>query len=407
MGAATASRIARRRGARLVAGDVPLTSTDLGPLTHTAMAAAHEPSTQSGQRSAVRMWLYFLSDFDSPHLPLFVNNVVFSRDGKALSASPIAPTCPPELQEQALCLFATYGVYVALLDPSTIATYISYIRSWYLMNTGFTLAGPSTPLPSSSSGGTPGANQRLRWVITGLKKLSKKRTMRKRPILLHQLARILSKVDSSLPSHLASMFTAALQLAFQALLRKSEYTETSSKPFLPETSLTLDDVRFVPDILNPTHLLFTLKKCKTDAHMSELPEIALPYDPSSPVNACAAMRKYILGLGPRTDAWAQTPLFTLEGRPLKGTTVHGMVQSIMGSLGENPSEFGTHSLRSGGATALADAGCPEVVLKTLGRWSSECYRIYARAAFSSVMAWGIRMASSDAVRNSLHLHVAR
>ena len=79
----------------------------------------------------------------------------------------------------------------------------------------------------------------------------------------------------------------------------------------------------------------------------------------------------------------------------------------MGLIGENPAEFGSHSLRSGGTTALADAGCPEVVLKTLGRWSSECYRIYARAAFSSVLEWGKRMASAGATVRSFSLHIPR
>jgi hypothetical protein len=227
--------------------------------------------------------------------------------------------------------------------------------------------------------------------------------MRKRPILLHHLAAIISKAKTDLTLPLSNMFIAAVSLAFQALLRKSEYSETPSKPFLPDTSLTLDDIRFVPDIQNPTHLLFTLKKCKTDAHLGEQPEIALPYDPSSVVNACSAMRNYFLGLGPRDDSWASTPLFTVHGSPLKGATVHSMIQKLMGTLGEDPSEYGSHSLRSGGATALADAGCPEVILKTLGRWSSECYRIYARAAFSSVMAWGIRMASSAAILDSRNL----
>ena len=87
--------------------------------------------------------------------------------------------------------------------------------------------------------------------------------------------------------------------------------------------------------------------------------------------------------------------------------MRSMVRSAMGLLGESASEYqyGSHSLRSGGATALADAGCPEVVLKTLGRWSSECYRIYARAAFSSVLHWGKLMASAAAAASSLRLHL--
>ena len=37
----------------------------------------------------------------------------------------------------------------------------------------------------------------------------------------------------------------------------------------------------------------------------------------------------------------------------------------------NPKEFGLHSLRSGGATAAANAGVPDRLFKRHGRWLSE------------------------------------
>ena len=41
------------------------------------------------------------------------------------------------------------------------------------------------------------------------------------------------------------------------------------------------------------------------------------------------------------------------------------------AMGWDPSQFGMHSLRAGGATAAANAGVPDQLIKRHGRWRSE------------------------------------
>ena len=41
------------------------------------------------------------------------------------------------------------------------------------------------------------------------------------------------------------------------------------------------------------------------------------------------------------------------------------------AMGWDPSQFGMHSLRAGGATAAANAGVPDRLFKRHGRWRSE------------------------------------
>lgn len=48
------------------------------------------------------------------------------------------------------------------------------------------------------------------------------------------------------------------------------------------------------------------------------------------------------------------------------------------STGARPAEYGTHSLRSGGATALFDAGAEDNLIKQQGRWKSDCFQVYTR-----------------------------
>jgi len=43
----------------------------------------------------------------------------------------------------------------------------------------------------------------------------------------------------------------------------------------------------------------------------------------------------------------------------------------MSKLGFEAAEFGLHSLRSGGATTAANAGVPDGLFKSHGRWRSE------------------------------------
>ena len=64
-----------------------------------------------------------------------------------------------------------------------------------------------------------------------------------------------------------------------------------------------------------------------------------------------------------------------------------MIKNLMAAVGEDPSQFGTHSLRIGGATALFAQGATPMVIRTMGRWSSDCYRLYVRACYQSSLSW--------------------
>lgn len=41
-------------------------------------------------------------------------------------------------------------------------------------------------------------------------------------------------------------------------------------------------------------------------------------------------------------------------------------------------DVGGHSLRAGGATALAEAGIPSHIIQAVGRWASDMFQIYIR-----------------------------
>ena len=82
--------------------------------------------------------------------------------------------------------------------------------------------------------------------------------------------------------------------------------------------------------------------------------------------------------------------------PLRARSVLAVTRDLMHSVGENPEQFGTHSYRIGGASALFAAGADETVIRTMGRWSSDIYHLYVRACFERCCEW-TRKAGSTVV----------
>ena len=91
-----------------------------------------------------------------------------------------------------------------------------------------------------------------------------------------------------------------------------------------------------------------------------------------------------------------TPMFRhANGDAFTTDQVRDLVKALMLSIGENPDQFGAHSLRFGGATALFAAGADPIHIKTMGRWSSDCWRLYVRACFEQSIAWSVRLGSQE------------
>jgi hypothetical protein len=68
----------------------------------------------------------------------------------------------------------------------------------------------------------------------------------------------------------------------------------------------------------------------------------------------------------------------VAGQCVSRADVSAAVKSAGVAQGELGASFGTHSCRIGGATALLQAGASAEVVKLVGRWKSDCWRIYSR-----------------------------
>ena len=91
-----------------------------------------------------------------------------------------------------------------------------------------------------------------------------------------------------------------------------------------------------------------------------------------------------------------TPLFRdpETNEPLSYQFMLDTIKMLMASIGENPDDYATHSLRISGATALFAANATDTVIRTMGRWSSDLYRLYVRACFESCRDWSRKAGSA-------------
>ena len=94
---------------------------------------------------------------------------------------------------------------------------------------------------------------------------------------------------------------------------------------------------------------------------------------------------------------ATTPLFR---DPATNTilTVDGLrasLRAILSNIGRDGSTYGAHSLRIGGATAMAFCHASAEVIKDVGRWNSDAYLRYIRECRGDYMSYMTRICSAD------------
>lgn len=186
---------------------------------------------------------------------------------------------------------------------------------------------------------------------------------------------------------------AALALALQGLLRGAEFTVEGALD--GRRDMTRADIAS----LTSERLVVMMCPCKNMRHLSGKTVPLIIGAGGEFVDAVREMTN-LLRVDPVPAAEAAvTPLFRTgrtagDRKPLRVADVRGWVQSLMVTLGENPEHFGAHSLRIGGATALFAAGADPTIIRTMGRWSSDIYRLYVRACFGQTLDWSRRAGST-------------
>ena len=180
-------------------------------------------------------------------------------------------------------------------------------------------------------------------------------------------ANLLFVVDSlvSSPSYDDVLFVCLLLTGFYALMRLGELVFPDKKSLRNYRKIVLrHSVSVLPDRYS-----FFLPGHKGDrffeGNVIVVQKLVTPTDPYNPFLTYLGLRDNQFPLNP--ELW-----LTSNGRV---PTRYWFMSRLRAFF---PKEIAGHSLRSGGATSLAEAGADLATIQAVGRWSSEAFRVYIR-----------------------------
>ena len=205
---------------------------------------------------------------------------------------------------------------------------------------------------------------------------------------------------------------AAMLLAFFALLRVSEYTcPTKGEPFNPSIHATRGDIIFIPNMINPERITVEVKVSKTDQWRVG---VTLPIYRSGDDEFCPVMALRDLFINDPQPLSA--PLFDFTSRTqnaphrqrssYRGSYI-ALFNTVCTAIGLSSKEYQSHSLRSGGASAMLRAGIAPVIITKLGRWASFCWTRYTWASYHSVQQAHRSIAQDNPCNAPVDLNLVR
>ena len=315
--------------------------------------------------TGVKAWFAFTEDEmrTTPHRPMEASTPLWAR-----------------LQEETLAMrFVCALVEHRGISVKSAANYWSAVQGWHSRTHGVKI-------------GAGIKFERLPEMLKGLRRVLGEQPSRvRRGIAPQALRRAMDMcLDPRDPKH--ANIRAALATAFLGLLRSSEFAVDPGKVFDWKRMVTRADIVELVD----TRMTLMIAPCKNMRHISGKTCALVIGAGGEFIDAVAEMQNLLRvdPLRPGEDP-RKVPLFRVAGyEPLRTDAVLAITRQLMSSIGENPDQFGTHSYRIGGATALFAAGADETVIRTMGRWSSDIHQLYVRACFERCCDWSRRAGST-------------
>ena len=268
---------------------------------------------------------------------------------------------PLPLAESTLCRFVAY-LFNQSLSVSTIRLYLSALRFLQISHGG---SDPSL-----------GSYSQLHYVLRGMERTQPQRLRPRRlPITVDVLSSLFQVWSTSSDHYEATMLWAACTLGFFAFLRSGEFTLSSPSS---EPVLTPSDV-WVDNRADPSFLTITLRSCKTDPFGAGCTlYVGCTHSSICPVSAVLS---YLAARSPSPG-----PLFVhQDGSPLTRSCLVAAVRAALSNSGRDLSRYNGHSFRIGAATAAAQAGLPDSLIQTLGRWRSSAFLRYIHTPPSTLL----------------------
>ena len=167
------------------------------------------------------------------------------------------------------------------------------------------------------------------------------------------------------------MLFAVMNVAFFGALRCSEFCVTSV--FDPNSNLTHSDIEFGYDAKIVKHFFsLTLKASKTDPFREGITLVL--YETGQVLCPVQSLKAYLSLL---SNPGALSPMFCLcNGQPLTRSVFLKLLHVALDKAGYHCKNYNTHSFRKGFTTSASAALVPDHIISALGRWRSQCYKLY-------------------------------
>ena len=340
-----------------------------------------KPGTRVAKQIAVKAFFAFMSATG-------VTTAFFPENGSV----PTKTTTQTRAEEHCLCQFAmlrlTAGQSVGGIEGT-----IAHIRTWYrvLYEAEFGKVGDRSKLSMTS--------QYLKSVGSywgGKDVECKKRD----PVTWNMCKRFMTAAKEAEWWDVG----VAIMVAFTALFRMGELTNSTPNPYDWEEDMAEEDVTFLPTFWTATKVVIQLGRSKADQSgmRAKLRPRILPVDRGSGTAGWMLhqmlVRRYGLREGTEPSL-SRRPLFqNRRGGQLRRDAVLTFMRAQLKADGYTPeacSRIGTHSCRIGGATRLFQLGASADVFKCLGGWVSDAYKAYIIIRQADLMVYARRMCGDE------------
>lgn len=274
----------------------------------------------------------------------------------------------PYINEEILMYFVAHCFAVLKLRHTTVKTYLAGIKFTYMA------AGVHCVFDDAARGSL----NRLYTILRGYKKLASPVVRVRLPITFSLLRRLLLLLRRGVFGPFEDLILECMcTTAFFGFLRCSEFTSISH--FVPDTDLCINDILFD---YSGRCVKLRLKESKTDPFRCGvyIPLFATDQDicPFRNLDMVIRLRR-------QSNATDFDPVFvTLEGRPFTRSIFLRRLDTLLMRLGLDCSMYNGHSFRIGAATTAASVRMEEHLIRTLGRWSSDCYMRYIQTPNSVI-----------------------
>lgn len=276
----------------------------------------------------------------------------------------------PPISEDNLIFFVAHCFKVLNLHYTTIKLYLCGIRYHYLK------ANCNDPLALYNGSPLP----RLSLILNSIKKSQTITKKVRLPITFDILEQIVLRLQKGVfSSFIDLMLSTACIVSFFGFMRCGEITVQNASDFDPAVSLCISDINFINDFAT-----LTLKRSKTDPFKKgitiQFHKIDRPLCPYIALQNYLHKRKQLFPCNTESD-----PLFVTEdGIVLQRSFFINKVRHVLDLCGYNAYQYSGHSFRIGAGTTAGQAKIEDHMIKTLGRWSSDCYCTYIRTQPKSI-----------------------